>query len=66
MKHILLNTAFVFEHRADIQPLERFAYNEIIGFWVDNDGNLMINDKGFAGVGTKKFDMETGEDKKYK
>ena len=65
MKHILLNTAFELEQRANIQPLERYAYNEITGFWVDNDGNLMINDNGFAGVGSKKFDMETGEDKKY-
>jgi len=66
MKHILLNAAFEFEQRISIVPLTNFSYNTLTGFWVDDNGNLMVNDNDFAGVGSKKFDVETGEDKKYK
>ncbi|WP_461791669.1 hypothetical protein [Pedobacter sp.] len=66
MKHILLTSASSLEQRALINPPEQFSYCDLEGYWKNGNGELLVEGKEFAGVGSKKFDVETGEDKKYK
>lgn len=41
-----------------------YTYDDIQGVWVDNNGQLLVNNEKFQGVTTKKKDIETGEDQK--
>ncbi len=65
MKHILLNRAFTYKKRKEIDPPKDFIYDSFLGAWVDKiDKKLLVLAKDFRGQGTKKCDVETGEDNK--
>jgi len=65
MKHILLNKAFEYKKRKDITPTEDYVYNSFLGAWFNIQNELpLIFANDFKGQGTKKFDIETGEDNK--
>jgi hypothetical protein len=65
MTHILLKKAFRFSKRKDIEAPLDFIYNRSIGAWKSKvDNSLLINNKDFPAVSTKKCDVETGEDQK--
>jgi hypothetical protein len=65
MEHILLKTAFNYKKRKEIEPPKNFKYNNIIGAWLSKtDDSLLVNHKDFPQIGTKKHDIETGEDQK--
>jgi hypothetical protein len=67
MKHILLHNLFSLEKRNSITPPSNFSYNKEVGAWIDcQNGSLLMLHSSFAQVGTKKFDVETGEDHKGK
>ena len=63
--HILLNNSFSYKKRETITPPKGFSYDKNRGAWIsDSRKHLLVNDKRFAGVATKKRDIETGEDQK--
>ncbi|MCO5267436.1 MAG: hypothetical protein M9897_00895 [Brumimicrobium sp.] len=65
MRHILLNRAFEYKKRKDINPPKGYVYNSILGAWFNVKDKLpLIFAKDFKAQGTKKFDVETGEDNK--
>jgi hypothetical protein len=65
MKHILLKKAFEYKKRKDISPPKDYAYNSILGAWLNITNQLpLIFADDFKAQGTKKFDIETGEDNK--
>jgi len=65
MKHILLNRAFEFKKRKDINPPKNYVYNSILGAWFNVTDKLpLIFANDFKALGTKKRDVETGEDQK--
>lgn len=64
MKHLLLNQAIELKNVEPIRPPGDYAYDNLSGNWKNVNGSLLINDERFAGVATKKFDIETGEDQK--
>lgn len=65
MKHILLNRAFRYQKRNDINPPEKYRYNSTLGAWIDKtDNSLLVLAKDFKAQATKKLDIETGEDNK--
>jgi len=66
MAHILLAGLGTPERKSLLIPPGGFAYDELRGVWADRDGSLLVDDRQFAAVGTKKFDIETGEDYKGK
>jgi len=64
MKHILLGKVDIRE-RKQPQPIEKFYYEVKSGYWQScDDASLMINDDKFGMIGSKKRDVETGEDQK--
>ena len=64
MKHILLKKIDARE-RKQPKPTEKFHYDVISGYWLSADNaSLMIADEAFAMLGSKKRDLETGEDQK--
>lgn len=65
MKHILLKELFLFKKRKKIEPPQDFSYNKILGAWINsNENTLLVFNEKFPLVGTKKKDIETGEDEK--
>jgi hypothetical protein len=65
MKHILFQKAFYYKKRANIKPPDSYGYDHLLGAWVNLfDKSLLISSKKFPEIGTKKFDIETGEDHK--
>lgn len=65
MKHILLNRAFEYKKRKDINPPKDYVYNSILGAWFNITNKLpLIFADDFKAQGTKKLDVETGEDNK--
>lgn len=65
MKHILLNRAFEYRKRKEINPPKGYVYNSVLGAWFNSISKLpLIFADDFKTQGTKKFDQETGEDNK--
>jgi hypothetical protein len=65
MKHILLNKAFSYKKRKDINPPDKYKYDSLLGAWINKiDSSLLILANDFKGQSTKKLDIETGEDNK--
>lgn len=49
-----------------VVPPTEFQYDQVGGYWISDNGVLLMNDKRSLSVGSKKFDVETGEDHKGK
>lgn len=64
MEHILLQNSFIYKKRQSIACPNGFIYHKKIGAWVDENYSLLIHHNQFPEIGTKKFDVETGEDHK--
>ena len=64
--HLLLAGLGSPERKSSLTPPEGFAYNALQGLWINADGAPLVRDEQFVAVGTKKFDIETGEDYKGK
>lgn len=65
MKHILLQKAFIYKKREKITPPIGYEFNCFLGAWVSiSDKSLLVNHENFPWKGTKKNDIETGEDQK--
>ena len=65
MRHILFNKAFFYKRRKEIKPPENYEYDYMLGAWINSiDKSLLILSQNFKALGTKKFDVETGEDHK--
>lgn len=65
MKHILLQKALKYRQRKEIKSPNGFLFDSLLGAWVNNiDKSLLIFSKDFKALGTKKEDVETGEDQK--
>lgn len=65
MKHILLRKAIVYKTRKNIHPPKDYVYDFNLGAWVNKiSGLLLVNSDDYIGQGTKKLDIETGEDNK--
>jgi hypothetical protein len=43
---------------------EQFQYDSILGAWLAIGDKLLVEDRSFIGVASKKKDIETGEDQK--
>jgi hypothetical protein len=64
MAHIFLKN-LEFKALGNIVPDKDFFYNKTYGAWQSLSNNrLLIMDKSFAGIASKKKDIETGEDQK--
>lgn len=65
MKHILLQKALKYKQRKKIEDPKGFSFDSLIGAWINNvDKSLLILSNDFKALGTKKEDVETGEDQK--
>ena len=65
MKHILLQKSLKYKKRKEIEEPKGFSFDSLIGAWINNiDKTFLIQSKGFKALGTKKEDIETGEDQK--
>ena len=65
MKHILLQRALKYKKRVTIDEPIGFSFDSLAGAWVNIlDRSFLIEAEGFKGLGTKKNDIETGEDQK--
>jgi hypothetical protein len=64
MKHLLSNQKGAFKKIKTISTVAGFDYDRYLGAWIDKDKLLMIQEKDFALVASKKKDIETGEDQK--
>jgi hypothetical protein len=65
MKHILLQKALKYKKRTVIEEPKGFSFDSLVGAWISNiDKTYLIQAEGFKALGTKKDDIETGEDKK--
>jgi hypothetical protein len=65
MTHILLDNAFKYKKRSSITEPNGFYYNKQIGAWLSSiDQQPLVKQINFPSVGTKKEDVETGEDQK--
>lgn len=65
MQHILLKKALKYKKRIEIKEPKGFSFNSLTGAWVNNiDNTFLIQSKEFKALGTKKEDVETGEDQK--
>lgn len=65
MKHILLENLFTYKKRKGVTTPKNYDYNRKIGAWICvNNENLLVNDKCFPSIASKKRDIETGEDEK--
>jgi len=63
MKHILLEKIEYRERRSP-EAGDGFCYDVLHGVWHSGDRLLLVHDASFAGVASKKRDIETGEDQK--
>ena len=65
MKHILLQKALKYKKRKEIEEPKGFSFDSLIGAWISNtDKSFLIQAIAFKALGTKKEDIETGEDQK--
>lgn len=66
MDHILLDKAILFPTRKKPEVNEKnCTYDYERGFWVDENNQPAIFNKRYnLQIGTKKYDIETGEDHK--
>jgi hypothetical protein len=65
MKHVLLQKAFNFKKRKKIEEPKGYVFDNILGAWKSKaDSTLLINSANYPARGTKKEDIETGEDHK--
>lgn len=67
MKHFLFESALNFKKNSENQNIKGFNYDNIRGAWISDDGKLYLIKAKFKGkpiFGTKKNDVETGEDLK--
>jgi hypothetical protein len=65
MKHILLQKALKYKKRKKIEAPIGYIFDSILGAWINRiDNSLLINSTNFPALGTKKEDIETGEDQK--
>jgi hypothetical protein len=65
MTHILLQKALKYKKRKEIDEPKGFSFDSLIGAWINNtDKSFLIQAKAFKALGTKKEDVETGEDQK--
>jgi len=65
MKHILLQKALKYKKRKKIEAPKGYVFNSQLGAWIDSsDQSLLIQSPNFLALGTKKEDIETGEDQK--
>jgi len=65
MKHILLQKALKYKKRKEIEDPKGFSFDNIIGAWINKvDKTFLIQSNDFKALGTKKEDIETGEDQK--
>lgn len=63
--HILLQKALKYRKRSKIEEPIGYYFNSLIGAWVNKvNETLLIQSNNFGGLGTKKEDIETGEDQK--
>ena len=64
MDHLLLRNLH-FRDTNPLSPLEGYSYDKIYGAWIaDISDELLISDREFSSISTKKKDIETGEDQK--
>lgn len=64
MKHLLLTQDIMFRKISPIKPFDGFSYNKKKGVWESYNKTLLILHQDFALMGSKKKDIETGEDQK--
>ena len=65
MTHILFQKAIRYKQKKEITPPQQYEYDYLIGAWSNTiDKTLLVNSKNFQRIGSKKFDVETGEDHK--
>ncbi len=65
MAHILLDRAVPYTRDHDISVPEGFVFSRSLGAWYSTvDGTHLVERPGYPGGGTKKNDIETGEDQK--
>lgn len=65
MKHILFQNGLVYKRRREIKAPENYEYNYSVGAWMHCiDKEYLVASKDFKALGTKKYDVETGEDSK--
>lgn len=65
MKHILLQKALKYKKRKKIEAPKGYLFNSRLGAWINEiDNSLLIQSTNFLALGTKKEDIETGEDQK--
>lgn len=63
-EHILLENAFIYDLPQNDPDMTGFSFDNVKGFWINNNGQACIQDATFSAPRTKKADIETGEDKK--
>lgn len=65
MKHILLNYCFIYTRRKKQSPPVNYSYDKVHGAWISNmDKHLLVHNKNYPSIASKKRDVETGEDEK--
>jgi len=65
MKHILLQKALKYKKRKEIETPKGFSFDSLLGAWISSvDKTFLVEAKDFKAFGTKKEDVETGEDQK--
>jgi len=65
MNNIFLINPLAFKKIESINPPIQFVYDNIQGYWMSIvDGQPLTHNSEFAGVASKKRDLETGEDQK--
>ncbi|MCC8199663.1 MAG: hypothetical protein LIP06_14150 [Tannerellaceae bacterium] len=66
MKHILLQKIFKYKKRETLSIPAGYEFDSFLGAWVSvhDKSLLLVNGTDFIGQGSKKCDIETGEDQK--
>jgi len=65
MQHVVIGKAFRFAARSSKAELEGYHFDSRKGFWIeDRTGIPLVHSADGPKPGTKKADIETGEDKK--
>jgi hypothetical protein len=64
LKHILLQSARAYPRSGALSP-DGWRYDTKVGAWISPiTGRFMVHEPTSSGCGTKKADLETGEDAK--
>ena len=64
MSQILLERTFKYPEPLIVRDPQNCSYDDVSGYWKDNEGNAAIMSETFRAGETKKCDIETGEDQK--